>query len=84
MVFMGEELDNNEKYFIYRDLETIETIYISENENDSFKESNKIIYIDLSNKDNVEEKYFDLRKKFFIELYNNGQDIAIEKVVKSK
>ena len=84
MVFMGEELENNEKCFIYRDLETIDTIIISETENDSFKKNNEIISRDLSDKNKVEDEYFNLRKKFFIETYDYGQNVALENVYRGK
>ena len=82
MVFMGEILEGSRRYFEYRDLETIDTVFISESDNDEFKRNNKIIYIELKSKEENDEEFFRLRKKFFVNIHDFGQDDAVEKVVK--
>ena len=84
MVFIGEAEEDEKKYFEYWDLETIDTIFVPENENESFKKKNKVMLFNLNDRNEIEFKYFKLRKKFLIDLYDNGQDTAVDKVTKGR
>lgn len=76
------EYDKNSTVLVYYDIENNQKhIAISKDEQENFESTHNVIFGKLSIKDD-EDRYYNVRHEFFSTCLNEGQEVAIQRILK--